>query len=131
MKTHCKHGHALEGENLYVEPSGHRQCRECKRKRDEVRRESEKRQTYLADRALPATRINSTLFCLWLIWPRRAHRHTARVQHERADRQPGNPLCRVRQAHAGRRAVLFQVVPKESEQARPAAPTKAHTLKHR
>lgn len=28
-KTHCVRGHALEGENLYVYPSGLRQCRTC------------------------------------------------------------------------------------------------------
>lgn len=36
-KTHCKHGHSLNGDNLYVQPStGYRYCRTCKR-------ESEKR----------------------------------------------------------------------------------------
>ena len=31
-KTHCKHGHPLFGENLYVKPSnGARQCRTCQR----------------------------------------------------------------------------------------------------
>lgn len=31
-KTHCAHGHPLEGENLYIRPSGHRTCRTCHRK---------------------------------------------------------------------------------------------------
>ena len=31
--THCKHGHPLFGENLYVGPDGKRQCRECARRR--------------------------------------------------------------------------------------------------
>ena len=31
-KTHCQHGHPLFGENLYIEPRGFRNCRECKRK---------------------------------------------------------------------------------------------------
>lgn len=29
--THCKHGHPLSGENLYVTRKGVRQCRECVR----------------------------------------------------------------------------------------------------
>jgi hypothetical protein len=28
-KTSCMRGHALDGDNLYVTPSGYRQCREC------------------------------------------------------------------------------------------------------
>ena len=32
--THCPYGHPYEGSNLYVAPSGHRQCRECKRARE-------------------------------------------------------------------------------------------------
>lgn len=31
-KTHCVHGHPLSGENLYVDPRGRRQCKECRRK---------------------------------------------------------------------------------------------------
>ena len=30
-KTHCIHGHALSGDNLYIHASGKRECRECKR----------------------------------------------------------------------------------------------------
>lgn len=30
-KTHCKRGHPLSGDNLYVMPRGKRQCRECHR----------------------------------------------------------------------------------------------------
>ncbi len=30
-KTHCPHGHEYAGDNLYVEPDGHRHCRECVR----------------------------------------------------------------------------------------------------
>lgn len=33
MATHCKHGHPLTGENLYVSPQGLRQCITCRRKR--------------------------------------------------------------------------------------------------
>lgn len=29
-KTHCKRGHVLDSENLYVSPKGHRVCRVCK-----------------------------------------------------------------------------------------------------
>jgi hypothetical protein len=33
-RTHCKKsGHPLSGENLYITPSGRRQCRECSRAR--------------------------------------------------------------------------------------------------
>lgn len=31
--THCKHGHPLEGENLYVSPTGARGCVTCRRRR--------------------------------------------------------------------------------------------------
>jgi len=37
-KTHCKHGHLLEGDNLRPGQNGRRQCRECARKRDRKRR---------------------------------------------------------------------------------------------
>ncbi|WP_192630211.1 HNH endonuclease signature motif containing protein [Lysobacter sp. OAE881] len=30
-KTHCKRGHSLSGENLYIHPTGSRQCRACLR----------------------------------------------------------------------------------------------------
>lgn len=38
-KTHCKRGHPLSGDNLYVYPSGERSCRECHRlaNRDQYR----------------------------------------------------------------------------------------------
>jgi hypothetical protein len=29
--THCKRGHPLSGDNLYVQPQGYRSCKECKR----------------------------------------------------------------------------------------------------
>lgn len=29
VKTHCKHGHPLTGENLYIDGSGFRRCRVC------------------------------------------------------------------------------------------------------
>jgi hypothetical protein len=28
--THCKHGHAFEGDNLYITPKGKYQCRTCR-----------------------------------------------------------------------------------------------------
>jgi hypothetical protein len=31
-KTHCKRGHELAGENLYITPDGRRQCRTCRRR---------------------------------------------------------------------------------------------------
>jgi hypothetical protein len=30
-QTHCKHGHELTQENVYIQPSGSRACRTCKR----------------------------------------------------------------------------------------------------
>lgn len=32
-KTHCPRGHSYSGENLYVKPSGYRECRTCNRMR--------------------------------------------------------------------------------------------------
>lgn len=32
-RTHCKHGHPLSGDNLYIEPKGKRRCRICNRQR--------------------------------------------------------------------------------------------------
>ncbi len=32
--THCIHGHILLGDNLYLRKNGHRQCRECHRRRN-------------------------------------------------------------------------------------------------
>lgn len=34
-KTHCKHGHPLSGDNLYLRPDGDRGCRECRRIADQ------------------------------------------------------------------------------------------------
>jgi hypothetical protein len=31
IKIYCRHGHLYEGNNIYVCPKGHRQCRECRR----------------------------------------------------------------------------------------------------
>lgn len=30
-KTHCPQGHPLSGDNLYICPRGHRECKECRR----------------------------------------------------------------------------------------------------
>jgi hypothetical protein len=35
--THCRLGHPLEGDNLYISPRGGRFCRICARRRDEAR----------------------------------------------------------------------------------------------
>lgn len=37
-KTHCIHGHELQGKNLYVRSDGSRACNECKRLRDLIYR---------------------------------------------------------------------------------------------
>ncbi len=43
-KTHCEHGHLLEGDNLYVKQrTGARCCRECERGRDKRRQRDPKR----------------------------------------------------------------------------------------
>lgn len=36
LTTHCPHGHAYAGANLYVDPGGHRECRTCRS--EQVRR---------------------------------------------------------------------------------------------
>ena len=40
---HCKNGHPLSGEHLYVLPDGRRQCRTCSRNRKRQRRAAGKR----------------------------------------------------------------------------------------
>lgn len=32
QRTHCIHGHPFKGDNLYVNPRGHRECRTCRRR---------------------------------------------------------------------------------------------------
>jgi hypothetical protein len=40
-QTHCKHGHLLAGDNLYVFPkTGYRACRTCRRRRNRERRQA-------------------------------------------------------------------------------------------
>jgi hypothetical protein len=36
--THCPAGHPYDGENLHVNPRGHRYCRECHRRKEAARR---------------------------------------------------------------------------------------------
>ena len=36
VKDHCPQGHPYSGDNLYVTPSGHRQCRACRRAHDRL-----------------------------------------------------------------------------------------------
>jgi hypothetical protein len=38
VKTHCPAGHEYVGQNLYVSPSGKRECRECKRRQKSARK---------------------------------------------------------------------------------------------
>ncbi len=38
LSATCPHGHLLSGDNLYVEPAGHRRCRACRREWDRVNR---------------------------------------------------------------------------------------------
>lgn len=44
-KTHCKKGHAFEGENLFIRSNGARGCRECSREKSRLaqRRRRQKR----------------------------------------------------------------------------------------
>lgn len=41
-KTHCKNGHLLAGDNLYVMPSGNRACKECRREANRRHRASQR-----------------------------------------------------------------------------------------
>lgn len=34
-KTHCKHGHALTGENLYIDKDEVRRCRACMKRNND------------------------------------------------------------------------------------------------
>jgi hypothetical protein len=43
QKTHCKHGHPFEGDNLYVAPDGHRVCKTCRRAVDQRRSKTRRR----------------------------------------------------------------------------------------
>lgn len=38
QKPNCKHGHPLSGDNLKIEPDGHRRCRQCMRATSERHR---------------------------------------------------------------------------------------------
>lgn len=49
-KTHCKRGHPLDGENLYVTPTGGRDCRTC-RQQSSQRYKERKRQAALKEQA--------------------------------------------------------------------------------
>lgn len=42
-RTHCKYGHPLSGDNLYVTPQGRRGCRTCIQRREKARRGRRKR----------------------------------------------------------------------------------------
>jgi hypothetical protein len=46
LQARCKHGHPLQGDNLYVSPDGQRNCRECNREsaRTYCRQKSKKAQ---------------------------------------------------------------------------------------
>ena len=39
--THCKRGHALDGNNLYISPKGRRQCAVCMRLRERAYRQGD------------------------------------------------------------------------------------------
>lgn len=42
-KTHCKRGHLLTTENLYIDPGGYRKCKLCRRGYDLARRPPKRR----------------------------------------------------------------------------------------
>lgn len=44
-KTHCKRGHLLLGENLYLKPCGRRVCRTCKNNNQRASREAKKKES--------------------------------------------------------------------------------------
>jgi HNH endonuclease len=39
-RTHCPRGHAYDFFNTYLSPSGHRECRECRREHDKKRHDA-------------------------------------------------------------------------------------------
>jgi hypothetical protein len=49
-QTHCKRGHLLGGENLYVKSNGGRGCRACKRIHSKKTRSTEKYRAYHRER---------------------------------------------------------------------------------
>jgi hypothetical protein len=44
IRTHCKYGHEMAGDNLYIHPDGERKCRQCMR--DTARRFAERNPKY-------------------------------------------------------------------------------------
>lgn len=49
-KTHCPQGHPYEGDNLYVDRSGRRHCRTCRRESDQRRRDASRTMPHPRDR---------------------------------------------------------------------------------
>jgi hypothetical protein len=49
--THCVHGHEFTPENTYTKPNGTRDCRVCKRRRDQGRRDAAWWRAYRARKA--------------------------------------------------------------------------------
>jgi hypothetical protein len=45
VQTHCAHGHPLSGDNLYLDPKGHRICRKCRRARNTKHRNRSRAQS--------------------------------------------------------------------------------------
>ncbi len=50
LKTHCPNGHPYEGDNLYVDRSGRRHCRTCRRESDQRRRDASRTMPHSRDR---------------------------------------------------------------------------------
>lgn len=60
IKTHCKHGHPLSGDNLILKPDGKRQCRECQRR---AARESARDRRASGTPVKPQTQISCACGC--------------------------------------------------------------------
>lgn len=62
--THCPQGHPYAGENLYVKPTGQRQCRRCRRADSALKKLAERSSTtvrpydLMRPRALPIPRLS-------------------------------------------------------------------------
>ena len=74
LKTHCPQNHEYSGDNLYIDPKGHRHCRQCMRARTrkwhrevELPRIRSKRKTELLKfKPESSPTLIDPLFCSWL-----------------------------------------------------------------
>lgn len=62
---YCKHGHPMNGGNLYVTKQGHRRCRTCKRLSDERRRPERMPRKYPNATGVRATKYRDWAMTTW------------------------------------------------------------------